>query len=60
MKLGDRHIIDGKEYVGVYEGSYNCKRCEMYPEGMSCEKMTICEVSQNGREQQIVWIEVKK
>ncbi len=71
MKLGERRIIDDKEYAAVYHFKASCKRCAFQyvyavfsgrKPGI-CKELfseTGCSANENGRLQQIVWIEVKK
>ena len=61
MKLGDRHIIDGKEYVAVYDASSTCHRCahNATPRTEICNSFTHCKVYTDNRTQYIAWIEVK-
>ncbi len=63
MKLGERKTIDGKEYAIVYHSKSSCEHCVFYTIHDTCEEVynkTGCKTYENGRWQEIVWIEVKK
>ncbi len=63
MKLGERRKLGDKEYAAVYEGYMNCKRCAfsfLNSNGLCVKTGNECLANENGRLQQIVWIEVKK
>ncbi len=66
MKLGERRKLGDKEYAAVYNPNSNCERCVFYIGVMkreTCKEVynkTWCRAYENGRWQEIVWIEVKK
>ena len=61
MKLGDKHIIDGKEYVAVYTPVVSCEGCAFKIRNKAlCETVISCETKEDNRIQESIWIEVKK
>ena len=61
MHLGDKHTIDGKEYVAVYECTDECLRCAFEQQSINCAIASQdygCDIYEQDRWQQIVWIEI--
>jgi len=61
MKLGDKHTVNGKEYVAVCTPVVSCNGCAFKKDTKPiCGGVVLCEAVVDGQTQEIIWIEVKR